>query len=111
MSKWGKIWGGIKAGLEVGAMLDPHVALINTAVHSAEAAMPDSPGADKKATVEAVSDAALAKLPLSDEQREHVRSVRSNYIDLVVAAENAVAAEKQAREELAALIQSFKKAA
>lgn len=113
MSKWGKVWGGIKQGLAIGALFEPHIAAIDAAVNSVEEALPDKPGADKKATVEAVSDALIGTqlLGLSQEQQDQFKALRSSYIDLTVKAKNIVAEEEAAREALAAFIQTFKKAA
>lgn len=105
------VWRGVRLGIEIGANFSPMVRTIDTGIDAVEEAMPDDPGADKHATVVAMSDAALDRLPITAEQKAQIREVRDRAIVAAVTARNAVAESKRVYQELDDLIESFKKAA
>lgn len=107
---WKKIGSGVLAGLKIGALLNPEVAVITGAIESVQAAIPDQPGADKKQTVIDVTDAVLSSslLGLRPEQQAAITEARSAFIDAYVAARAAEAAVAHAHDTLLAAIAAAK---
>jgi hypothetical protein len=101
---------GVVSALKVAALFEPHVAIVAKLITAAEGAMAGAKGADKKAAVVEVSDAALvASAPwLTAAEIQAVKDARSAWIDVAVAAEKAIAAEKAARKQLESLIATFR---
>lgn len=110
--RWKRIGLGALKFISLGAALDgkdnSHLDLIASLIEGVEHSMPDSPGTDKKATVEALSDAALDRLvsagEMSQARADKIRSVRSRYIDLVVKIRNMEAEAEAAWDELQAAL-------
>lgn len=109
---WKRIGLGALKIISLGSALDgkdnSHLDLLVSLIEGVEHAMPDSPGADKKATVEAMSDAAITSLvaagKLSTEKANQIRTVRSRYIDLLVKIKNLEAEAEAAWDEAQALL-------
>ena len=115
---WKKIGKGILKGIALGAALDgkehSQLDLIASLIEGVEQALPASPGAEKKATVEAISDAALETAvgtgKISQEEATRVRALRGRYIDLYVQLRNLHAQTEAAWDELQATIAQIKAA-
>lgn len=110
---WKKIGKGLLKSIAVGAVFDPHMALLQGAIEAVERTTAGQAGTDKKATVDAISDAVLeAELfDLTPDQRAELRQVRGAWIDLYVALRNTkasiealVAQEEAARARLMAVL-------
>lgn len=110
---WGKVLGAVKAGVAFAGQFDPRIKIVDTAIETIQDSIPEHPGADKKATVEAISDAAISTelAGLTPEQQAQFRALRSTYIDLAVRAKQATADALESRKALAAFLETFKKAA
>lgn len=111
---WKRIGKGILKGIALGAAFTDNKELdfIAALIEGVEHSLPESPGADKKATVEAASDAALEAAiiagKITQAAADKIRNVRSRYIDLYVQIRNLEAQAEAAWDEMQAAIAAAK---
>lgn len=110
MANWAKVWSIAQQGIGIAGIFDPRIKMIENAIHSIQDSIPENPGANKKATVEAISDAAIATdlAGLSDGQQAQFKALRSTYIDLYVTEQKAIADALASRQALKEFIDSVK---
>lgn len=109
---WHKVGKALETGLSLGALVEPHLAMVADLMHTIEGAAGDAPGRDKKATVEAMADAflssQLADFVTTPDQLAELRRARSVFIDAYKAEMHAALVTKAAAEQVMRLIAAFK---
>ena len=95
MSKWGKLFGGLKAGAQLGSILGiPGAGALIQAIHITEA-IPKLKGADKKEAAKAIAENLMGDDGLLSSDQE-LKAIVDRFIDDYVAMMNRIEVLKHA---------------
>lgn len=104
----GKVWSAVRPGIEIAAFFVPAVRVVDAAIDAIELAREGASGKEKHEQVREMALAAVANVPLTDNQKKELNEAIDAAIVAAVAQRNATVKMKDAYQELQDAIESFK---